>query len=92
MTLEEQVERFASKQWTATNTVGKNEIVVKFQHETGYHIYIAEPWWKPGQEIKFAQVIGTCLTLEEVKKHIAELPFASDIDANGWIVSTKEEQ
>ena len=34
MTLEEQVERFASKQWTATNTVGKNEIVVKFLPET----------------------------------------------------------
>jgi hypothetical protein len=92
MTLDEVVERFTPEQRTASNTVGENEIVVISPHENEYHILVGKPGWKLGQEIGSWPRVGPFRDLEEAKKYIAELPFASDYDPNGWIIDQKERQ
>ena len=87
MTLKQAVEQFTSEQRTATNIVGENEIVVVSPHEKEYHIYVGKPSWKPGQEISSWPWLGLYPDLEEVKKRIAELSFASEMDPNGWVVN-----
>jgi hypothetical protein len=92
MILEEADKQLTPEHRTLINTVGENEIVVVFLLRKKYHTYVAKPFWEPGQEIRYGQWLGTYPTLEEVKKHIAELPFASDIDSNGWVVSLEKKQ
>lgn len=92
MTLEEAEKAFTLEHRTASNTVGTNEIVVKKclpnTAEKPYAVYYVR---EPQQPIAFnGGLLGEYVSLEEVKDHFIGLSFASDIDPNGWVVSSEK--
>jgi hypothetical protein len=92
MTLEEAEKEFTHEHRTAINTVCANEIVVKKRlldtAEKPYALYYVR---EPQKPIAFnGSLLGEYFSLGDVKNHLLALPFAPDIDLNGWVVSPEK--
>ncbi len=92
MTLEEAEKQLLSEHWVMVNTVGENELIVqKLISDIAERSYFVASVKRPREPSGFnCAELGEYSTLEEVKSHFNTFSFASDIDANGWIINPEK--
>ncbi len=82
MILEEALEHCTDPEKPIGNRVGDKQVLILFiPKQNCYSLQENKPW-----AVGPSRVIGACLTKEEVKAHIADVSFASELDPNEWIV------
>lgn len=86
MNLDEALNRCKDERKPIGNRVGEKEVIIKFRPEMNcFSLQEGRPWI-----IEPSRLIGACLTKEEVKAHITDVSFASEINPNGWVVNPEK--